>query len=66
MYTSNPTLSLYIIVVLTLFLEVLYLSDYVGLKEPGPKVDSDPGYQFYALGQAFGLPLMGNEGPFCF
>ena len=43
-----------------------YLSDYVGLKEPGPKVDSDPGYQFYAPRQAFGLPLIGNEGPFCF
>ena len=42
------------------------LSDYVGLKEPGPKVDSDPGYQFYGLGQAFGLPLIGNEDPFGF
>ena len=42
------------------------LSGKVGLKEPGPKVESNPGYQFYGLGQAFGLLLIGNEGPFCF
>ena len=46
--------------------KLIFLQCEVGLKEPGPKVDSDPGYQFYVLGQAFGLPLIGNEDPFGF
>ena len=40
-----------------------YLSDYVGLKEPNPKLKSDPAYGFYGSRQALGLPQMGNDDP---
>ena len=40
-----------------------FLSDYVGLKEPSPKLKSDPAYGFYGWKQALGLPPMGNDDP---